>query len=107
MDKQDIKALRAELGMTQEEFAASLGYKPQIISQVESGFRPMSSRLQNAIALKYKWQEDDGQLIDKFITKFSLSYKETQVLLTLLNQPKATRENILSALPMINPLLKL
>ena len=107
MDKQDIKDLRTELGMTQEEFATSLGYKKQIIYQIESGLAPITSRMEKAIALKYKWQEDDGQLIDKFITKFSLSYKETQVLLTLLNQPKATRENILSGLALINPLLKL
>lgn len=107
MESQDIRNLRAELKMTQEEFATSLGYKQQIISQVESGLRPISSRLEQAIALKYKWQEDDSQLIDKFISKFSLSYKETQVLLTLLNQPCTTRENILSGLSLINPLLKL
>lgn len=103
MDKQDIKDLRTSLRMTQEAFAKSLGYKKQIIYQIESGLAPISSRMERAIALKYKWQEDDGQLIDKFVTKFSLSYKETKVLLTLLNQPKQTRQNIFTGLVMINP----
>lgn len=61
-----IRALRLYNGMTQEEFAKKIGYSITALSLAETGARPISARLQSAIARHFTL--DDGFLI--FLRKY-------------------------------------
>lgn len=57
MEAKELKEFRESLDLTQEIFGQQLGFKKaQIqISQLESGRRPISTRLEKAIA---QWREN-------------------------------------------------
>lgn len=74
MANNNIRALRLYNGMTQEEFAAKIGFSITALSLAETGKRNASARLQSAIAREF--------IIDDGFVNFLKQYEKSNEYVT-------------------------
>lgn len=67
MDKDTIRAIRAWLGMSQQEFADYLGVGKATVSMVESGKREVTDYVKFKIAKKFEVTDDFLEYKERYL----------------------------------------